>query len=1121
MNIKNKIKSISLFIATIAIAVLLSLTIVDAETAAKTLTIKSTAYKKTPMTFPQTFHIKKTSSGKFVYCLTYAKKTPSSGVKYTKSSLITDNGENYILKEAYKKVNSNSDFFIYQTALWIYMSDRGLMDKTYSVNTFRTKVYNSNSKTAKKIRSIVASAKKAGKNDKSAPSIKLSSSNLKLSLDSSKKYYVSSKIKVTSSTSKYKVSFTNAPNGTKYEIKGNYLYVSVPASSIKNLSTNFKVNVSNTKTTYTSYMYKPSNKAYQKMTATYKDVKNAKDSINLNITKTVNVPVNKVDSDTGSDVKGAKLQVKNANGKVIDSWTTDGKAHSVTNLSEGTYTLEETQAPDGYILSNTKTKFTIDATGTIKNSNGTVISNIIYKNTKTIKVNKIDSENNNAVKGAKLQIKNSSGKVVDSWTTDGKAHSVTNLSEGTYILEEAQAPDGYILSNAKTKFTVDESGEVKGTDGKRIITLDVKNTKNSVSISKQDVTTNKEVPGATLILKDEKGNKVYTWVSTDKPHVIKGITAGSYELEETIAPNGYVISKETVKFTINNNGKVVDKNGKEIDKIIMYNTPRKENNIKVIKKDVTTDKALEGASLTITDSKNNVIDTWVSTTDAHVVKDIKEGTYTLKETKAPNGYVLSGEKIKFTVDKAGKITDKNNKELVELVMYNKPSEYKNVIISKQDIVTSKELPGANLTVKDASGKVIDSWTSTSKSHEIKDIKAGTYTLEETQAPNGYVLSSEKIKFTINNNGKITDEAGNEISKVVMFNKKIPTTDVEISKRDITTNNELPGANLTVKDASGKVIDSWTSTNATHKIKGLTEGEYTLTETQAPNGYVLSTETITFKVNSNGQLLNSKGNGIDKVVMYNEKQATPSKVRIVKQDATTNKNLAGATLEVKDKNNKVLATWVSTDAAYELDLTEGEYTLTETKAPNGYILNNTPIIFKVTSTGEVTDVNGKIMNTIIIDNTKIPTTTKVSISKKDITNGNEVPGAKLVVKDKNSNVVDSWTSTNTPHIITGLTEGEYTLNEVIAPNGYILSNETIKFTVKADGTTTNVVMYNTPKSTTPNKPATPTNNNNNNSTGKEIEVENTGSFKNIMTSLMGILTITLGGRTIIRKTRKEN
>lgn len=1026
MNIKNKIKSISLFIATIAIAVLLSLTIVDAETAAKTLTIKSTAYKKTPMTFPQTFHIKKTSSGKFVYCLTYAKKTPSSGVKYTKSSLITDNGENYILKEAYKNVNSNSDFFIYQTALWIYMSDRGLMDKTYSVNTFRTKVYNSNSKTAKKIRSIVASAKKAGKNDTSAPSIKLSSSNLKLSLDSNKKYYVSSKIKVTSSTSKYKVSFTNAPSGTKYEIKGNYLYVSVPASSIKNLSTNFKVNVSNTKTTYTSYMYKPSNKAYQKMTATYKAVKNAKDSINLNITKTVNVPVNKVDSDTGSDVKGAKLQVKNANGKVIDSWTTDGKAHSVTNLSEGTYTLEETQAPDGYILSNTK-----------------------------------------------------------------------------------------------TKFTVDESGEVKGTDGKRIITLDVKNTKNSVSISKQDVTTNKEVPGATLILKDEKGNKVYTWVSTDKPHVIKGITAGSYELEETIAPNGYVISKETVKFTINNNGKVVDKNGKEIDKVIMYNTPRKENNIKVIKKDVTTDKALEGASLTITDSKNNVIDTWVSTTDAHVVKDIKEGTYTLEETKAPNGYVLSGEKIKFTVDKAGKITDKNNKELVELVMYNKPSEYKNVIISKQDIVTSKELPGANLTVKDASGKVIDSWTSTSKSHEIKDIKAGTYTLEETQAPNGYVLSSEKIKFTINNNGKITDEAGNEISKVVMFNKKIPTTDVEISKRDITTNNELPGANLTVKDASGKVIDSWTSTNATHKIKGLTEGKYTLTETQAPNGYVLSTETITFKVNSNGQLLNSKGNGIDKVVMYNEKQATPSKVRIVKQDATTNKNLAGATLEVKDKNNKVLATWISTDAAYELDLTEGEYTLTETKAPNGYILNNTPIIFKVTSTGEVTDVNGKIMNTIIIDNTKIPTTTKVSISKKDITNGNEVPGAKLVVKDKNSNVVDSWTSTNTPHIITGLTEGEYTLNEVIAPNGYILSNETIKFTVKADGTTTNVVMYNTPKSTTPNKPATPTNNNNNNSTGKEIEVENTGSFKNIMTSLMGILTITLGGRTIIRKTRKEN
>ena len=159
-------------------------------------------------------------------------------------------GKYYLLKRAYKEVNSNSDFFIYQTALWIYMADKGIMSNSYSVATFKKKVYSSNSATAKKIRNLVAHAESAPKIDTSAPTIKLSTSNNKMSLSGST--YVSSPIKLKSSTSAYKVTASGAPSGTTYKVSKGYLYVYVPASSVKQLNTSFKINVSNSKDIYRS-----------------------------------------------------------------------------------------------------------------------------------------------------------------------------------------------------------------------------------------------------------------------------------------------------------------------------------------------------------------------------------------------------------------------------------------------------------------------------------------------------------------------------------------------------------------------------------------------------------------------------------------------------------------------------------------------------------------------------------------------------------------------------------------------------------------------------------------------------------------------------------------------------
>jgi uncharacterized surface anchored protein len=852
------------------------------------------------------------------------------------------------------------------------------------------------------------------------------------------------------------------------------------------------------------------------MAATYKTKKTDDASLSLKLTKNVKLSVAKVDADTGKNVSGAKMQVKNSSGKVIASWTTTNNVYTLSNLEKGTYTLVETQAPNGYNLNSVSVKFTVDSDGNVKNSDGKNISKLIYKNNKALSVVKVDSETGKNVSGAKMQIKNSKGEVVDSWTSDSNAHTVKSLTKGTYTLVETEAPEGYILSSEKVTFTVGEDGTVKDSDGKSIVKLEVKNTKNTVEISKQDITNNEELPGATLKLENSKGKEIETWVSTNETHIIRGIAAGEYKLTEIVAPEGYVISKETITFNIDSDGKLVDKNGKTIDKVVMYNTPANEIDVNISKKDITNSEELPGASLTVTDKDNNVIATWISTNTPHKITNIEPGTYTLTETIAPEGYELSSEKVIFTVDKDGKITDKDGKDIDEVVMFNQPISEKNVTISKRDITTNEELPGATLEVKDSEGNIIDKWVSDTKDHEIKNINAGTYTLTETIAPEGYVLSSETITFTVNENGTIADKDGNKVDKVVMYNKPISTTDVDVSKQDITTSKELPGASLEVKDSAGNIIDKWVSTNEVHKIKNLVEGTYTLTETIAPEGYVLSSETITFKIDADGKLTDANGDGIEKVVMYNEKQITSYKIPIVKIDAKTNMNLAGATLEVKDSEGNIKDTWVTTNEAHYMELTEGTYTLVETNAPKGYVLNTKSITFNVTSDGKLTDESGTEINTVIMENTPEEIVTKVSISKQDITNGKELPGAHLVVKDKNGNVIDDWISTSTPHMITGLTPGEYTLNEVVAPNGYVLSDETITFTVKDDGSVTSVVMYNKPQPT-----ETDTSNVSNNTSGTEIEVENTGTFKSFVSSLIGGASIVLGSLRINRIKKREN
>lgn len=152
---------------------------------------------------------------------------------------------------------------------------------------------------------------------------------------------------------------------------------------------------------------------------------------------------------------------------------------------------------------------------------------------------------------------------------------------------------------------------------------------------------------------------------------------------------------------------------------------------------------------------------------------------------------------------------------------------------------------------------------------------------------------------------------------------------------------------------------------------------------------------------------------------------------------------------------------------------------------------------VQNTGALYPENSNVNDSTTV---KLNVVTVVEISKVDVTTGEELAGAHLELKDEKGNLIEAWVSTNESHVIEGLEPGKYTLTEVIAPDGYELSKETVTFVVKEDGTVDGkVIMYNTPET---------------------IEVPSTGTFKTITTSLIGLLIIGLGSVIVYRNYKKN-
>lgn len=817
--------------------------------------------------------------------------------------------------------------------------------------------------------------------------------------------------------------------------------------------------------------------------------------------------------------------------------TTDsnGKANT-PYLPYGKYIVRETKTPKDYI---TAPDFMVSVTDDYTEYKDVEqVKRININNrpfTSQLKIIKVDKETGKTVtlNGASFKIKDAqgnyvtqkvSGKKYDTFTTNSKnvvtvkdteEGTVTlplQLDAGTYTIEEIKTPKGFLDLDNPIQFTITNTRDYdKDEDEDPILTIKVKNAqpKAEIKINKTiiDLDTDKDlvdgsdlskiqfvlkakddiyssIDGSLLFKKDQNislkeskatllaGKEIKDGLfalSNDGHLKITNLpmssTDAAYYLQEVKTIDGCVLDSKKYDVTF----KQTDTKTQLYSKT--FNIENKTTHFEFNKTDITGDKEVAGATLTIKDDQGNVVDEWISNDKAHSIEGLIVGkTYTLTETITANDYVKATDII-FTV--------KNSSELETVTMKDKQ-----VAFSKTDITGENEIEGATITVSEKqSGKVVDEWVSEKKKHLINGLEEGkSYILSEKISPEEFVKSSD-IEFTV------TKEKINQ--KIIMKDKQ-----VSISKSTVS-DKEVVGALMQIIDEGGNVVDEWTSEGKVHFANNLEEGKsYILHEDLSPLGLNLAND-IEFEVTYDKE--NQKVEMIDTIndvskVKEDGKQLKGAELTVVSNKTkqivdrwTTGQHIFDVTEDMQSQikeNKKVEGMYIDEDDStitysisknkdrddYRLifvkdgtttyanidlngdetsHMTEGliageEYVLRETKTPNGYATSKEQT-FKAEK--------NKDISLIMIDED-----IKVQISKQDITNKKEIEGAKLKVVDKDGNTIDEWTSKKEPHMIKNLNVGEsYTLIEETAPQGYKIA-ESIDFKIEDTGAIQHVVMY---------------------------------------------------------------
>lgn len=809
---------------------------------------------------------------------------------------------------------------------------------------------------------------------------------------------------------------------------------------------------------------------------------------------------------------------------VHKSYFTDENGYLILpeSLKCGNYRIEEVSAPDGYtqntqyveIKVDKNTAYQMDSVSgdaiiTVTYENHPVKGKlVIHKSGETLKSFKKDFVyEETSLEGAEFEIYAAEDiftpdhqvdeqgnrhviyakdTLVKTVTTNKNGEAVIkDLPLGKYRVKETKAPAGFVLNpdSQEVSFIYKDQNTPEIEEK-----LEFSNERQKVelSVEKQDAETGKALKGATFGLYNKEaissGDKVVVKADTLLQEITsneKGKAAftldlplGRYYVKELQAPAGYVSSDEILEFDATYQGQDV----KTIKlKSVKKNQP---TTVEVTKADITTGTELDGASMSVLDKDGNVIDSWTSVKDSpHVIKRLQVGkTYILREELAPYGYLRATD-VEFTISDTAEVQKVKMEDEVPVarLLVNKKGEFLdsvslldnakgmiehlfNYVTGNLTDVTFNVYAAEAIRAADgvsadyyAADELVGSITTDGNGiAQMDNLPLGRYYIVEKETAHGYVLDNEPRYVDLT----YRDQDTPLVTYSADWQNARQRVQVEVLKKEKDSDKVLSGAIFglyaadDIVSSKGKVLLAkdtlieLKTTDEDGKIQFVADlpidSRYYIKELAAPDGYVTDQEPQEFTFEYQGS-----GTSVAEYAFTFEDEQTT--VELSKADLTDKKELPGASLKVTDEDGNTVDEWVSKEEAHIIKglIVGKKYKMTETKPADGYVTAES-IEFTVENTKEVQK------------HQMLDDVTKVEISKKDITDSSEVPGAKLIILDKDGKKVESWTSTDKPHMVEKLPVGEYTLREEQAPDGYLIA-EDVKFTVKDTGKVQKVKM----------------------------------------------------------------
>lgn len=786
------------------------------------------------------------------------------------------------------------------------------------------------------------------------------------------------------------------------------------------------------------------------------------------------------ESPDGTRLKGAVFTLYKADNTEVERVTTDKAGVALfTGLKSGSYYIKETAAPEGYKLSDKKFDFTIDEKGNLQGDgfSGEGLYTLTVKNSPLeygFKVKKVSTNDEKLVlPGAEFRILG--GGLDRTYITEanGLTEQIT-LPIGEYTLTEMKAPEGYVINGAGRHISVKADGIYL--DGDKLDEMEAITIRNApvnfkLRLVKVDADTNQPLANVAFILKGKDGGTHSLITGSNGITDTISLAPGKYTLSEVAAAEGYAIPLNGWGFTVTEGTVQQVTNTSEVAKwdfndgllTLTLKNSRIYGGLTIEKTDGKDGSALAGAEFTVAGSDDTPL-TFIKNngryeaatgegasstiaTDANgkaYITGLKFGNYAVTETKAPEGYVLNGDRHSIAISR--------QQTEVTLRLKNDKAMYKVTAIKHDAGENGKLLVGAEFTLYSAEGAVVAKAVTGYDGTAVFEVPEGKYKLIETRAPAGYQLSGDFVReITVN----AVRGAVGEFKYT--FNNEKTSYSIEIHKHDSEDKQKkLAGAEFAVTDSRGFTKTVTTDASGKASITELPYDDYTIREIKAPKGYALSDKEYSVKKT---ELVHGSPVVIEAANKYILGSVTIKKV----DHENPEKLLEGAKFNVTDENGSLLK-WKAEGDVYTLDergssvitagrvtlkdLPEGTYTLTEIDAPSGYAILDGSRTFTITEANMTAPLEIKVENLL--------RRTAVGFIKVDKNNKElRLAGAEFTLYRMNGEkqgevVATGVTNSNGLVTFTELTMGSYRAKETKAPKGYKLWNAPIDFTVDEYG-----------------------------------------------------------------------